>query len=682
MIAMAGLLTGRRYVTRACRARRTERYLWPGCGVASAWNQPGRHSARSRCRVGRQENPIRESVRIPFSRVLTAILIVGLVGASFSLSGREETSRVLAAPGIAPDDGVLFGSYVKPFSGWTMEAWKAAVNRRETQLNRTFDINHHYYGWSAEFPGWKLWWDVDNRRYSMISWDAPNSYSTINSGSADRWIRSQAAAIKRVRRPVFIRWMWEMDIRTGDAGTPAQFVSAWRRLHRIFAQEGARNAMWVWCPTANAFSSSRANDYYPGDAYVDWICADGYNFAPNTPGAPWRSFRSIFTNFYRWAAPHGKPLMVGETGTGERNPGEKADWIRGILPALKNDFPRIKALVYFDSATKDYSGTWYNWRPDSSPAAFEAYKDLAADPYLNRPHSFTLRVNVQGSGAGSVTSTPTGITRCRSDCTAAFRQGSSVTLSADPDIGSRFVSWSGACRSAASVCTVDMTWSRTATATFGSASIPPGTVTMTKPARWFQRRQSIDVAWKSDEPPGTTYEFRYRSAPPAADFSTASTPQSIDGTQARFKGERGYTYCFSARSTSDSSSPWSEERCTAVPLDDRALAASRGWERKNGTPTYRRTLSISQRRRSHLTSRRVEAKRIAVLASSCRRCGRVQVMWNGNRVATIDLRSARTRHRRVFKLPAFESLRSGRVRIKTVSRGKRVLFDGLVISRR
>jgi len=214
----------------------------------------------------RQENPIRESVRIPFSRVLIAILMVGLIGAVVSPTDRyrQESFPALADPGIAPDHGVLFGSYVKPFDGWTKEAWRAAVDRRESQLGRTFDINHHYYAWSAEFPGWKLWWDVDNRRYSMISWDAPDAYQTITSGAADQWIRKQAAAIARVRRPVFMRWMWEMDIRTGDSGTPAQFVAAWRRLHRIFAEEGAANTIWVWCPTAEAFSSNVANTYYPG----------------------------------------------------------------------------------------------------------------------------------------------------------------------------------------------------------------------------------------------------------------------------------------------------------------------------------------------------------------------------------------------------------------------------------
>jgi len=71
-----------------------------------------------------------------------------------------------------------------------------------------------------------------------------------------------------------------------------------------------------------------------------------------------------------------------------------------------------------------------------------------------------------GSGAGRVTSAPTGID-CGSDCTEDYDYGTSVTLTANPDAGSVFGSWGGACSGEATdTCTVSMTDARSVSVTF------------------------------------------------------------------------------------------------------------------------------------------------------------------------------------------------------------------------
>jgi beta-mannanase len=55
-------------------------------------------------------------------------------------------------------------------------------------------------------------------------------------------------------------------------------VVAWRHLHDLFAERGADNVRWVWCPNATAFTDRTAQQFYPGDGYVDWVCADGYDY--------------------------------------------------------------------------------------------------------------------------------------------------------------------------------------------------------------------------------------------------------------------------------------------------------------------------------------------------------------------------------------------------------------------
>jgi len=83
------------------------------------------------------------------------------------------------------------------------------------------------------------------------------------------------------------------------------------------------------------------------------------------------------------------------------------------------------------------------------------------------PPQFGLSVN--RSGAGTVTSSPSGIS-CGSDCSESYSSGTSVTLTATPDAGWTFDGWSGSGCTGTGTCTVSMTRARSVSASF---SIPP-----------------------------------------------------------------------------------------------------------------------------------------------------------------------------------------------------------------
>ena len=76
----------------------------------------------------------------------------------------------------------------------------------------------------------------------------------------------------------------------------------------------------------------------------------------------------------------------------------------------------------------------------------------------------TLTVQNSGTGAGAVTSSPSGI-NCGSTCSASFETGTSITLTATPNPGNTFGGWSGAC-SGAAACTVTLSANSSVTATF------------------------------------------------------------------------------------------------------------------------------------------------------------------------------------------------------------------------
>jgi hypothetical protein len=324
-----------------------------------------------------------------FLRRTFAALVVLVAGvAALNVTGSSAEPPPLPLPSLPPDagaparpPGALFGAYVQGESH-TPAKQLAAVETRESDIGRRLAIDHHFYPWDKEFPTVKEEADLRTGRIPLISWNGKTLNLGIGVGGQDELIRTRARAVKALEGKVMIRWMWEMDGRkkAEDTRHPALYVAAWRRIHDVFAAEGATNVQWVWCPNATAFRAGderNAPAYYPGDEYVDWICADGYNWAPGRPGDEWRSFAAIYGPFYEWGMARRKPLMVGEFGAQERNPGEKAQWLTEAREALKTKFPGIKAVVYFD-ADKDY-----DWRVTSSPETLAAFRAMAQDPWFN-----------------------------------------------------------------------------------------------------------------------------------------------------------------------------------------------------------------------------------------------------------------------------------------------------------
>jgi uncharacterized repeat protein (TIGR02543 family) len=84
--------------------------------------------------------------------------------------------------------------------------------------------------------------------------------------------------------------------------------------------------------------------------------------------------------------------------------------------------------------------------------AFESNLEAPAPP-----EEFTLTVSIAGEGSGSVARDPD---------EATYEDGTEVTLTATPDTGSVFVTWSGDCSGTNPVTDVTMTGDRNCTATF------------------------------------------------------------------------------------------------------------------------------------------------------------------------------------------------------------------------
>jgi hypothetical protein len=87
----------------------------------------------------------------------------------------------------------------------------------------------------------------------------------------------------------------------------------------------------------------------------------------------------------------------------------------------------------------------------------------------------TLSVTTAGTGSGTVTSSPAGIS-CPGSCSAAFAAGTAVTLSDAAAAGSSFGGWGGAC-SGTGGCAFTLNSDQTVTATFTASGTPPAAPT-------------------------------------------------------------------------------------------------------------------------------------------------------------------------------------------------------------
>lgn len=208
------------------------------------------------------------------------------------------------------------------------------------------------------------------------------SLAAINSGKFDAYFTRFARDAAAYGKPVWLRPFHEMNgnwypwCGTVNGNSPAAFVTAWRRVHGIFRQQGATNVEFVWCPNVDSIdaqgrvntSANAIKQYWPGGDYVDYMALDGYNFGEGD-GQSWRSFTQIFARPYAEviALSATKPLFIAETGCATQG-GSKPAWIADMFATSSRNFPRIRGIGWFN-ANKDR-----DWRVNSSPISLEAFR--------------------------------------------------------------------------------------------------------------------------------------------------------------------------------------------------------------------------------------------------------------------------------------------------------------------
>lgn len=241
--------------------------------------------------------------------------------------------------------------------------------------------------------------DDQSRAVPCLSWEPMYirngqevviDYERIVKGEYDLYLEEFAKQAKLWGKPLLIRFAHEMNLERYHWGTttkgrygprsPEIYQSMFRYVVTYFRTLGVDNVLWVFCPNSESIPHpvrdqalwNQASNYYPGDAYVDVLGMDGYNWGTtqtvkkNGWQSQWLTFREIFEPLYRELkalSPH-KPIVVCEIASTDQG-GDKSAWIKEAWATAKAW--EVKGLIWFQLKKEvDWNinrGTHYSYVP-------------------------------------------------------------------------------------------------------------------------------------------------------------------------------------------------------------------------------------------------------------------------------------------------------------------------------
>lgn len=290
---------------------------------------------------------------------------------------------------LVPTCGVLTGALVSPRAG---ETGQSAFLRFERQVDQEQQLLHYYHQGTQLFP---TPWEIsmaNNGRTLLLSWkpEAGHTWAQVAAGRADGYIDKEARYVRAhfPNRKFFLVIHHEPEdeviARAGSGYTATDYRNMFRHVVTRLRARGVSNAVFVLCYMGAQTYVTRSwfNNLWPGKNYVDWIAYDSYvtpTLGGQNGGFTWlvnKHWGPRFSGMYTWLANNhpNKPLMLAEWGVGEK-PGDrsyKPDLFRSVPKQLGN-YPRLKALVYFDKRHAPAAG---NVQVDTTRSSLTAYKAM------------------------------------------------------------------------------------------------------------------------------------------------------------------------------------------------------------------------------------------------------------------------------------------------------------------
>ena len=238
----------------------------------------------------------------------------------------------------------------------------------ESLVGKKMNLVATFSGWGDSFPSQFSTTVGSQGKTLVVFWEQFNvALDDIANGNNDTYIKQYASQAKAYGGSVMLVPFHEMNGSwtpwCGCVGnnTPAKVIAAWKHIHDLF--QGDTNVKFAWNVNSNSVPDTSANaieNYYPGDAYVDYVSVDGFNF-----GNPWVSFAQIFNAPLAVLETYNKPIYVLSTASAQGN--AKAAWITNAFTVEIQKHPKIAGWVWFN-VNKEA-----NWLVNSDPASLTAF---------------------------------------------------------------------------------------------------------------------------------------------------------------------------------------------------------------------------------------------------------------------------------------------------------------------
>lgn len=251
----------------------------------------------------------------------------------------------------------------------------------ETKVGDNPDHMAAFVHWANnQFPTYMAPFTKDKGRTLVIFWEPSDHYiggtvqpkftmDEILAGKWDTYIKNFADQSRSYGSPIILIPFSEMNGNwnpwsgTTNGNTPEKVVAAYRYVHNVFGD--VPNVQWGWAPNAQSVPDTAANaieKYYPGDAYVDIVGVDGFNF-----NNPWMTFDQVFNKSLTVISKYNKPIYIfsfaSAAGSG------KAAWITDALTTQMKKWPLIEGWTWFNQNKEQ---NWLVWSDAESLSAFQS----------------------------------------------------------------------------------------------------------------------------------------------------------------------------------------------------------------------------------------------------------------------------------------------------------------------
>lgn len=217
------------------------------------------------------------------------------------------------------------------------------------------------------------------------------TWREVADGAADATIATVAASLKTYPHHFFLTVYHEPENDEGPAGsgmTAMDYVDMYRHVVGRLRELGVDHAVFVMNYMGFGRWSAAVDRFWPGDDVVDWIGYDPYGFAEHSTLEELLDDPDDETDwpgFYTWATTRspGTPIMVAEWGVDLANQTEAADVLESAAQVLEDEFPMIKAMVYWNDSREGGFEVRIDQPGEAGAAYGEAYAEFAADPYFD-----------------------------------------------------------------------------------------------------------------------------------------------------------------------------------------------------------------------------------------------------------------------------------------------------------